>query len=84
MPAAPGPEVRVVPGRDLRESPRWPESPDVLFFDVTSGDFWVLGEDAARLLRQVLHGEPAADAASATVDGLIAAGLLERHPEAEA
>lgn len=76
--------LRLVPGRQLRESPRWPESPDVLFFDVTSGDFWVIDEAAARLLRQVLRGEQPADAASATVDGLMGAGLLEPVDEATA
>lgn len=69
--------ARLLAGRQLKESPRWSESP-ALFFDATSGDYWVLGADAARVLRQLITNPgDLGDAESATVDELISAGILE-------
>lgn len=69
----------VMSGRLLKEAPAWADSDGALFFDAGSGDYWVLAPDAAAALRCVMAGMPDQHATSATIDSLVAAGLLERH-----
>ncbi len=60
----------------LREGPAWAESEGRLYFDVASGDFWVLAGEAEQIVRQAMQAPALQVEASATVDALLAAGLL--------
>ena len=48
--------LRAAPGRRLVVGPRWQCSEGRVVFDATSGDFWVLAEDAVRVVESVLSG----------------------------
>lgn len=69
--------LQVAGGRRLKLAPRWDDDAG-LCFDAASGDYWVLTVAACDLVRSLIAGEAPTGADSATIESLIAAGLLER------
>lgn len=48
--------IGITPGRALRWAPRWGLAEHSVLFDASSGDYWVLAEEARRLL-ETLEGK---------------------------
>lgn len=49
---------QVTPGRRLRWGPVWSETDGALVFDAASGDYWVLSQEARRLLLDIDGAKP--------------------------
>lgn len=52
--------IVLTPGRALRWAPRWACSPDVVLFDASSGDYWLLSADGCTVI-DWLQSEPGID-----------------------